>query len=756
VEANPKSDPSHSTTTLELEVEGMHCASCAASLTSALLRVEGVTNATVSQLQERAQLKGNALASEPILAAVKAAGFSATIAEPVRSLATQRSDIERVQHSNAARWKRMLLIGIAGTVPIHLIHWFGPSLGIDIHGAAAEWTVAAIATLVQIFVGQAFYASAWKALRVGRTNMDVLIAIGATAAFVLSWVAMLGDGVVSTVPSYFGESAGLLTLISLGHWMEARTTSQAGSAVRELLSLQPEEVTRLASEDDTEGTVVLTENINEDDYILLRPGERVAVDGVVVRGESTLDESIVTGESMPVTREQGDEVVAGAMNLTGVLVVKTTVDGHHTTVARMAELVQSAQLSRTEIQRLADKVSAVFVPAVLGVAIVTVIAWILVGGDQSIVRGVIAATSVLVISCPCALGLATPTAVMVGTGEAAKRGIFIKSAHALELLARVKAVYFDKTGTLSKGRPTVVAAEDEVLAIAAALAAGSNHPLSRAIVQAAQDRDLAVQSAREVTESAGVGLSGTTDAGNVKIISTTQANRLNIDLGPDATQDDEGGTSSIVVVNDAYLGTIRFFDEPREDASETLKLLSDQQIETHILSGDRPAAALATASSVGIKPENVHAGLSPQDKVRLIKEGHSSESVAAFVGDGINDAAALASVSAAGGVGIAMGTGSNVAIESADVVIAGDHLIPLGAALMLGRRTLGTIKQNLFFSFVYNTIAIPVAALGLLGTQGPLIAALAMALSDFCVIGNSLRLKASLARQRTRDTNTKS
>ena len=280
----PKAPSNTAGSTLELEVQGMHCASCAAGLTNALKGVAGVADVTVSQLQERARLKGENLDTDAILDAVKAAGFSATVAQPLRSLAAQRSDIERVQYNNAAKWKRMLYIGIAGTVPIHLIHWFGGAVGIDPHGPGAEWTVAAIATLVQILVGQAFYRSAFKALRVGRTNMDLLISIGATAAFVISWFAMLGDGLVSAVPSYFGESAGLLTLISLGHWMEARTTSQAGSAVRELLSLQPEEVTRLDSLDDPEGTVVLTEQINENDYILLRPGERVAVDGVVVKG----------------------------------------------------------------------------------------------------------------------------------------------------------------------------------------------------------------------------------------------------------------------------------------------------------------------------------------------------------------------------------------------------------------------------------------------------------------------------------------
>ncbi|MCH8271468.1 MAG: cadmium-translocating P-type ATPase, partial [Planctomycetes bacterium] len=593
--------------------------------------------------------------------------------------------------------------------------------------------------------GSAFYRSAWSAARVGTTNMDTLIAIGATAAYVLSWVSLLGGQ--NGVPLYFGESAALLTLISLGHWLEARTTSQTGSAVRELLSLQPDSVTRLDGESDRTGRVVPSEQIGEGELILLRPGERVAVDGLILNGESTLDESIVTGESMPVDRGPGDGVIAGAINLSGVLVVRTSVDGRHTTVARIAEMVRSAQMSRTEIQRLADRVSAVFVPAVLIIAVITVLGWVMLGGGD-LVGGVIAATTVLVISCPCALGLATPTAIMVASGEASRRGIFIKSAHALELLARVSAVFFDKTGTLTQGRPRVIDADDDVLVLAAAVAAGSNHPLSRAIVEEAELRGLQFGSATGVHESAGVGISGTTSAGRVEIVAGDRAQ----DAGAESAKDEQGGTVSAVIVDGERHGTIRFFDPPRPDALATIEALHRNGVRTSILSGDRKAAAEAVGEQVGIAPDDVHAQLSPEEKVERVRAYQADGAVAAFVGDGINDAAALVAVSADGGVGIAMGAGSNVAIESADVVVPGDHLYSLVALLDIGRRTLATIKQNLFFSFVYNSLAIPAAALGMLGMSGPVIAAIAMALSDLCVIGNSLRLKANLARERVRQS----
>ena len=736
------------TATIELHVEGMHCSACAASVRRALAGVEGVADASVSHGDELARVTGTALPEDQLLEAVRKAGYTASVRAEQRSVAAQRTEIEHLQHTTAARWRRLLIIGAVGTVLIHAIQWLGPPLGLERGGVGPMWTIAAIATFVQIVVGSAFYRSAWSAARVRTTNMDTLIAIGATAAYVLSWVSLLGGE--NGVPLYFGESAALLTLISLGHWLEARTTSQAGSAVRELLSLQPDSVTRLDRESDRTGRVVPSEEIGEGELILLRPGERVAVDGIILDGESTLDESIVTGESMPVDRGPGDEVIAGAINLGGVLVVRTTVDGRHTTVARIAEMVRSAQMSRTEIQRLADRVSAVFVPAVLIIAGLTVLGWAIVGGGGGgdLVGGVIAATTVLVISCPCALGLATPTAIMVGSGEASRRGIFIKSAHALELLARVSAVFFDKTGTLTHGRPRVIDAADDVLELAAAVAAGSNHPLSRAIVEEAESRGLRYEPATNVHESAGVGITGTTSAGRVEIVGGERAQGVE----SDRAEDEPGGTVSAVIVDGERRGTIRFFDSPRPDAPATIEALHRNGITTSILSGDRAAAAEAVGEQVGIDPADVHAGLSPEEKVERVRAYQADGAVAAFVGDGINDAAALVAVSADGGVGIAMGAGSNVAIESADVVVPGEQRYAHGALLDIGRRTLATIKQNLFFSFVYNSLAIPAAALGLLGTSGPVIAAIAMAMSDLCVIGNSLRLKANLARERMRET----
>ena len=473
---------------------------------------------------------------------------------------------------------------------------------------------------------------------------------------------------------------------------------------------------------------------------IVRPGDRIAVDGTIASGSSTIDESIITGESMPVDRAEGDEVVAGSVNITGRIVVEATTDGRSTTVSRIAEMVRSAQSSKMAIQRLADRVSGVFVPAVLGIALLTALGWGLLGGAW--VEALINATTVLIISCPCALGLATPTAVMAGSGAASQRGMIVKDARALERLAHVRVFLFDKTGTLTLGRPQVTGASPEALRLAAALGRSSSHPVSQAIVEKAQADGLDIPAADAVHEEAGRGVSGRIGGVQIAVLSRKAAEEDGL-----VAPTDEVGTASVVLRDGAIVGVIKLHDEPRDGAAALLQRLRDRGCEVGLLTGDRETVARRLGEAVGLKPEESHADLRPDDKLALVRE-RAGRGVVAMIGDGVNDAAALAEAGASGGVGIAMGTGASIAVESADIVIPGERLEAIEQIVDISRQTRRTILQNLFMSFVYNTLAIPAAAGGLLGAHGPLVAAGAMAMSDIGVVGNSVRLKWKLSRDR--------
>ena len=749
---------------LRLAIEGMHCAGCVGKVEAALKAVPGVASAAVSLPHASAEVSGRDLRPDELLVAVQDAGFEATPLVERQSVADQRTAIEQRQHRTARMWRNRFIAGFLAWLPMlpsHLPEWLGGSAahahGVHDPGDPWLWVHAALSTFVQIYVGGAFYRSAFKAARSRATNMDTLVSIGATAAYLFSLTVFVLAlvGVRTGQPLYFGESAGLLTLISLGHWLEARTTAAAGSATRELLALQPDEVTRLSDLQHSRGETVRSADVRPGDLLFIRPGERVAVDGVVVQGQSTVDESIVTGESLPVERGPGAAVPAGALNLTGRLVVRAATDGTNTTVARIAELVRQAQTSKADIQRLADRVSSVFVPAVLLVALATFAGWAIFGGADRWTEAIVNATTVLVISCPCALGLATPTAVMVGSGAASRRGILVKSANTLERAAAIDTVLFDKTGTLTAGKPVVVHAENETLRLAASLAESSHHPLSQAIVDEARKRRLEIPLAARVEEAAGRGLSGEVDGRRMELLSqASAAERLSrrAALAADAQADIERGTrdgltASVLFRDGEPLGAVAFRDELRPEARELVADLKAAGIDPMLVTGDRAPVARAIAAAAGLGPSNVMAELRPDDKVRLVRETAQRRRVVAMVGDGINDAAALAEAGARGGIGVAVGAGANVAVEAADVVVPGEDLRRLLDLVRIGRLSLRTIKQNLALSFLYNIVAIPAAALGLLGLQGPLIAAAAMALSDLSVVGNSLRLKHRLSRQ---------
>jgi Cu+-exporting ATPase len=720
---------------MRLRIEGMECAGCASNVQRALENTAGVISAAVSLANAQATVQGHDLNVDDLLRAVRQRGFDAEPLAETSTVAQRRTATEQRQHGTAYAWFRRAVIGLGIWIPLGILHLV--STFAEWHPAWLDWAMFIGATIVVVTAGGGFFTSAYRALRYRSTNMDVLISIGAGTAYVYSTVMLLARvfGIEHVHPLYFTETAALLGIISLGHWMESRATAAAGSAVRDLLELQPDEAHILRDDGSTE--VVPTDLLEVGDRLLIRPGERIAVDGEVADGASDVDESAMTGEPIPVSKHVGDAVIAGTMNLTGQMTIAATSSGSASTVTRVADLVEQAQTSKAPIQRLADRVSAIFVPAVLAVAACTLIGW-WIAGDP--VTGIIAMVTVLIISCPCALGLATPMAVMVGAGAASRRGLLIKSAGTLEALSRTTDVFFDKTGTLTKGIPFVEhvdasSADDagiaEILRLAAAVERPSEHPLARAIVRAALEHEVAIPEVTDFLAIPGHGVTGTVEGQVIEVVRDEEA-------------------SCKVVRGSVVIGRIFIQDTPRDDAREALDELHDMEIVTSMLTGDRASRAHALAESLGVPRERVHADQRPEDKHAIldsaVRDAAQRRGAVVMVGDGINDAAALARSD----VGIGFSSGTGIAMEAAAVVIVRPSLRAVPDSIRLARLTMRTIRQNLFFAFFYNVCAIPLAAFGMLGEHGPLVAAIAMAGSDLTVIGNALRLRRTLRRAETR------
>lgn len=733
---------------VRLEIDGMHCSSCVAHVEDAINSVDGVLTSSVSLADSTAEVNGSSFDVEQITKAVRDAGYQATLIASQQSIAEERESLERRVSHRATRWRWRVQLGFALWIPLAVVHWFGNALGIPTELLATQWAIAAVASVAFFTVGWAFFSSALDAARARSANMDTLVSIGASAAWGFSLVELImrtmGEG---QAPLYFVEAAGLLAFIALGHWLEARTTATAGDALRSLLALQPDDIERLATLDAQEGERVASSLIEVGDLILVRPGDRIAVDGEIASGASTIDEAAVTGEPIPVDRGSGDSVIAGTLNTTGRLVVRATTDGRSTTLTRMADIVRKAQASKSKLQRTADRVAGVFVPIVLVIAVLTFGGWWIFGGENSLTHAILNAVTVLVIACPCALGLATPTAVMAGSGAASRNGILIRSAEAMERAAAVQTVAFDKTGTLTQGKPVVDAADDETLALAAAIAIGSAHPLSQAILQCAIERGLTPPIASAMTETPGRGVYGVVDGAAIELLAG-EAVRAEGKLGslvlPDAR------TTSVVLQDGNAVGAISFVDRARPEAAALITSLQASGKVCIILSGDRESVVKELGVSIGIAPENAFGGLTPEGKVNAIRARTGG---VAMVGDGINDAGALAEAGALGGVGIAVGTGTNIAIESADIVIPGERLDAIEESLRVAYATRRTIRENLALSFLYNSCAIPIAAAGLLGAIGPLVAGAAMGMSSVSVVSNSLRLRWRLRRGVSKEMN---
>jgi P-type Cu+ transporter len=714
------------TTENTLTIEGMTCASCVMRVEKALAKVPGVVSAEVNLATETARVRGSG-DTAVLIDAVRKAGYGAHV---------------HVQHEAAAPaplWPVLLAATLSLPLVVPMVgelfgaHWMLPG-GLQL----------VLATPVQFWLGARFYVAGFKALRARTGNMDLLVAIGTSAGYGLSlWHLLTDTGAMPHL--YFEASAVVITLVLLGKWLEARAKRQTTEAIRALAALRPETArVRLADGSEQERPIA---QVAMGDLVVVRPGERVPVDGAVVEGASQVDESLITGESLPVVkdaRHQGDRVIGGAVNGEGLLVVRTAAIGAETTLARIVRLVESAQAKKAPIQRLVDRVSAVFVPVVIGIALVTLLVWGLFFGQWE--AGVLNAVAVLVIACPCALGLATPTAIMAGTGVAARRGILIKDAQALETAHRIGVVAFDKTGTLTEGQPRLVEAlaadanHDALLSDAAALQAGSEHPLARAVLRAAADAGIAAPTATDARAEAGRGMRANVNGRTLRLGSTRWMQELGVDLAPlvDAadTQQAQGRTVSWLVEGDGtpprLRGMLSFGDTLKADAHAAIDALRALQVKTLLVSGDNRGAAQAVAAQLGI--DEVRAEVLPADKAAIVAERKRDGSIVAMVGDGLNDAPALA----AADVGIAMSTGTDVAMHAASITLMRGQVSLVADAIDLSRRTTAKIRQNLFWAFVYNVVGIPLAALGLLS---PVIAGAAMALSSVSVVTNALTLR---------------
>ncbi|MBM3523066.1 MAG: copper-translocating P-type ATPase, partial [Alphaproteobacteria bacterium] len=602
------------------------------------------------------------------------------------------------------------------------------------------WLQIALATPVQFWLGRRFYVAGFKAARAGSGNMDLLVALGTSAAFGLSVHLWLGShpGLGHAPHLYVEASAVVITLVLLGKYFESRARRQTASAISALMRLRPE---RARVRRDGIEVEIPAGHVRVGDVVVVRPGERIPVDGRVIEGHSDADESLITGESLPVAKGPGDRVTGGAINGDGLVVIETTAVGAESVLARIIRLVESAQAAKAPIQKLADRVSAVFVPVVLAIAGLTVLGWSLAGADTE--RAVINAVSVLVIACPCALGLATPTAIMVGTGVAARHGILFKDAEALERAHAITTVVFDKTGTLTLGRPSVVAIDGHdldsaaVLRLAAAIQSGSEHPLAAAVRTVADERRIAIPGAYELRALQGRGVAARVEDRDLRLGSRRLMQEIGVDLAPlaarVATLEAEGRTVSyLAAIEPPALGLLAFGDGPKPSAAGAVARLARDGLATVLMTGDNRGSAEAAAHALGIT--EIVAEVLPADKAAAVTARKRAGAVVAMVGDGVNDAPALA----AADVGIAMATGTDVAMQAAGVTLMRGDPALVPDAIDIARRTYAKIRQNLFWAFVYNVLGIPLAAAGVLT---PVVAGAAMALSSVSVVSNALLLR---------------
>ena len=764
IQTESRPTTSDDTKSVSLNIGGMTCAACVSHVENALREVDGVASSAVNLATERAnvQYSANVADIEDLRAAVEDAGYSVLGVggdEEISGNPRQIADLRGKAAFSIAVW--LLIMALMAIPAVR-----------DILPFRLDILLFILATPVQFWAGKRFYAGAWAALKHGTSNMNTLIAVGTSVAFGYSAaVTVLHDRWIFShydAATFFETSTAIIGLVLLGRYLEARAKGKASEAIKGLMSLRPETATVIR--DGTEVEVQI-EDVAVGDLVRVLPGERIPVDGKVTDGLSWVDESVLTGESMPVEKTENDDVYGATVNTTGSMTIRATGVGKDTVLARIIRLVEEAQGSKAPIQRLADTVSNYFVPSVIAVAVVVFVVWLAVGPSPSYVYAMVASVAVLIIACPCAMGLATPTAIMVGTGKAAEMGVLIRSAETLERAQKIAVVVFDKTGTLTTGTPKVTGivgkgvSDDELLALAGRLERSSEHPVGRAIVAAAQERDLDLDARVNDAEALpGMGIVGVIDdhdvaVGNRRLVEGRRFAMNGLDEeGEEMAR--SGKTVSYVAVDGHVVGALAVSDTVKEGAAEAVAALKRQGIEVVMLTGDSRQTAEAVAQTLGI--DNVIANVLPEDKADHIAALQRDGTVVAMVGDGINDAPALAQAD----VGIAVATGTDIAMEAADITLIRGDVWGVIRAISVSKSTMRTVRQNLFWAFAYNVALIPVAAgilypvfsangvpealtpaLGEFGFLNPILAAAAMAVSSVSVIGNSLRLK----RSKTRD-----
>ncbi|SHG59822.1 heavy metal translocating P-type ATPase [Cognatishimia maritima] len=734
------------TDTLTLEIEGMTCAGCASRVEKALAKVPGTDSAYVNFAIGKAYLTGATIPEADAISAVKSAGYSAHLPD--------KSGSQTVQQKPAHAARNRALLAIALALPVFLMEMGGHLVPAFHHwqvmtfGQMPVWAVQFILTTLVLFgPGIRFFRTGLPLLFKGQPNMDTLVALGSLAAWaysslVLFMPALFPEGARNV---YFEAAAVIVALILLGRWLEDRARAQAGSAIELLLGQMPDTATILQKGEQREVPVAA---LAVGDIVILKPGERAPVDGEIVEGSSDIDESMLTGEPLPVAKTIGDRVSGGTTNGSGALNIRATDIGENTLLARIVNTVEQAQATRLPIQSMADRVVSIFVPIVIAIALATFAAWYVLGPEPTLTHALIAAVSVLIIACPCAMGLATPTSIMVGSGRGAELGVLFARGDALQRLAEVDVVAFDKTGTLTLGKPEIAniathpdTTRENVLQLAAAVESGSEHPIAKAFLRGAEG--LTLPKATNVKAQVGHGLSAEVDGKTVYLGSIGFAEDLKLDLAPFAdalnTAAEKGQTPVFLAVEDAVQAVFALADQIKPEAKAMIRTLQDNGVRTALISGDRDEAARHIATQLGI--DEAFGRVLPAEKSAKIKVLQDKFGTVAFLGDGMNDAPALAQAD----VGIAMGDGTDIAIESADVVLMSGDLSLLLKARALSKATLKNIRENLFWAFGYNVLLIPVAA-GLfypwLGWQlSPMLGAGAMALSSIFVVMNALRLR---------------
>lgn len=720
------------TETTELDVLGMTCAACSTRVEKILNRTDGVSQANVNLTTEQANIAYNPEVTTPeaLIARIQNIGYDAQLKATAGDKVSQKS-------KELKRKRLKLIISAILSLPLLLtmfVHLFNLPMPAILMNPYFQLT---LATIVQFGIGWQFYIGAYKSLRSGSANMDVLVALGTSAAYFYSLFETIKWIVQPQITPhlYFETSAVLITLILLGKYLEARAKSQTTNALSTLLNLQAKEA-RVIRNGTTQ--MIPLKEVVVGDHLIVKPGEKIPVDGLVIKGTTSIDTSMITGESMPVTKFENDEVIGSTMNKNGVITMEATKVGKDTALSSIVQVVEQAQGSKAPIQRLADTISGYFVPIVVAIAILTFIVWITLVQVGQIEHALVASIAVLVIACPCALGLATPTSIMVGTGKAAEHGILFKGGSYIEHTHNINTIVLDKTGTITKGTPEVTdfTGSNTTLQLLASAEQGSEHPLAEAIVTYAQKHEITLSQPETFEALPGKGIVATVDNHTILIGNRQLMDQYDVDISMAnntmQNYEDAGKTTMLIAINKEYSGLIAVADTVKATAQQAIELLHQQNIEVVMLTGDNQRTAHAIAQQVGI--DTVIADVVPEEKAAVIESLQQQNKKVAMVGDGINDAPALVTAD----IGIAIGTGTEVAIEAADITILGGDLLLLPKALYTSKATIRNIRQNLFWAFGYNVAGIPIAALGLLA---PWVAGAAMALSSVSVVTNALRLK---------------